>query len=167
MTMRFQEEFRSLAVSSRRPCVMLTSLVRPSFKRICGLLFRVCPKDLVAVRRWPKHSCGMKRMLCWTALLLPTSGLAGAVPGLAAGGDSASRDDQKLADYFRAETGVIASHCLADIRSLEDWQARRGEYRRQKLWLPCRYRQSTRGAGARKEKIRPHFPKRVTRTRGR
>ena len=70
-------------------------------------------------------------MLCWTALLLPTSGLAGAVPGLAAGGDSASRDDQKLADYFRAETGVIASHCLADIRSLEDWQARRGEYRRQ------------------------------------
>jgi dienelactone hydrolase len=36
-----------------------------------------------------------------------------------------------LADYFRDEAAVIAKRCLADIRSLEDWQARRGEYRRQ------------------------------------
>lgn len=73
----------------------------------------------------------MKRILCAAALLLPVSALTGAVPSLASDGNGASANDQRLADYFRAETGVIASHCLADVRSLEDWQARRGEYRRQ------------------------------------
>jgi dienelactone hydrolase len=73
----------------------------------------------------------MKRMLCSAALLLPASILAGAVPGLASDGDSASQNDQRLADYFRAQTAEISAHCLADVRSLEDWQARRGEYRRQ------------------------------------
>ncbi len=34
-------------------------------------------------------------------------------------------------DYFRAETATIAAHCLADVRSLADWEARRGEYKRQ------------------------------------
>jgi cephalosporin-C deacetylase-like acetyl esterase len=57
--------------------------------------------------------------------------LAGAIPGLASAEDSASRNDQRLADYFRAQTGIIARQCLADVRSLEDWEARRGEYRRQ------------------------------------
>jgi dienelactone hydrolase len=73
----------------------------------------------------------MKRIVCLAALLLPVSALTGAVPGLASDGNRASANDQRLADYFRAETGAIASHCLVDIRSLEDWQARRGEYRRQ------------------------------------
>jgi Acetyl xylan esterase (AXE1) len=73
----------------------------------------------------------MKRILCSAALLLPASGLTGAVPGQASAGDSASRNDQKLADYFRAQTAVLSERCLADIPSLEDWQARRGEYRRQ------------------------------------
>ena len=36
-----------------------------------------------------------------------------------------------LADYFRAETAVLEQRCLADIHSLKDWEARRGEYRRQ------------------------------------
>jgi dienelactone hydrolase len=40
-------------------------------------------------------------------------------------------NDQKLADYFRAQTAAISEGCLADVRSLEDWQARRGEYQRQ------------------------------------
>ena len=93
--------------------------------------FRVQPKDLVAVRRLPKHPWAMKRMLCSAALLLPASILAGAVPGLASDGDSASQNDQRLADYFRAQTAEISAHCLADVRALEDWQARRGEYRRQ------------------------------------
>jgi dienelactone hydrolase len=70
-------------------------------------------------------------MLCSAAILLPVFAPAAAVPGQAPSGDSASRNDQKLADYFRAQTGVLAGRCLADIRSLEDWQARRGEYRRQ------------------------------------
>jgi dienelactone hydrolase len=73
----------------------------------------------------------MKRILCSAALLLSVSALIGAVPGLAPGGDGTSQNDQWLDDYFRAQTTLIASQCLADIRSLEDWQARRGEYRRQ------------------------------------
>jgi len=36
-----------------------------------------------------------------------------------------------LADYFRAETAVLTGRCLADIHSLKDWEANRGEYRRQ------------------------------------
>ncbi len=36
-----------------------------------------------------------------------------------------------LADYFRRETTLLAGRCLGDIRSLDDWQAKRGEYRRQ------------------------------------
>jgi dienelactone hydrolase len=45
--------------------------------------------------------------------------------------DRASLNDQAMADYFRTETAAIAGRCLADIRSLADWQARRGEYKRQ------------------------------------
>src|ERR1035437_9960121 len=73
----------------------------------------------------------MKRMLCSAAILLPMFASNAAVPGHAGSGDAASQNDQKLADYFRDQTGVIARHCLVDIRSLEDWQARRGEDRRQ------------------------------------
>ena len=73
----------------------------------------------------------MKRLLCLAAVFLPLSLLLGAIPGLAAAEDAASRDDQRLADYFRDQTGEIARQCLADVRSLEDWEARRGEYRRQ------------------------------------
>ena len=73
----------------------------------------------------------MKLILYAAAFLLPAAALTAAVPGLAPRGDSPTQNDQKLADYFRTETGVIAGHCLADIRTLEDWQARRGEYRRQ------------------------------------
>ena len=73
----------------------------------------------------------MKRMLCVAAILLPVLAATAAVPGQAPAGDAAARNDQKLADYFRAQTAEIAGHCLADIQSLADWEARRGEYRRQ------------------------------------
>src|ERR1039458_1952536 len=73
----------------------------------------------------------MKRMLCSAAILLPVFAPAAAVAGQAPSGDGVSGNDQKLADYFRVQVGEIAGRCLADIRSLEDWQARRGEYRRQ------------------------------------
>lgn len=39
--------------------------------------------------------------------------------------------DFALAGYFRAETAQLAGHCLAEINTLEDWTARRAEYRRQ------------------------------------
>lgn len=40
-----------------------------------------------------------------------------------------SRD--ALSAYFRAETAALAERCLADIKTLDDWNARRSEYRRQ------------------------------------
>jgi hypothetical protein len=70
-------------------------------------------------------------MFCLAAILLPVPMLAAAGPVQMPSGDQASRNDQLLADYFRTQTAAIAGHCLADVRSLEDWQARRGEYRRQ------------------------------------
>jgi hypothetical protein len=42
-----------------------------------------------------------------------------------------SRGDKMLAEYFAAETKKLQDNCLADINSLADWKAKRGEYRRQ------------------------------------
>lgn len=42
-----------------------------------------------------------------------------------------SRGDALLAEYFRDRTRRITDNCLADIRTLADWEARREEYHRQ------------------------------------
>jgi acetyl esterase/lipase len=73
----------------------------------------------------------MKRISWPAGLLFPVFALLGAVPGMATAGDRAAQNGQWLDAYFRAQTDAIGSRCLADVRSLEDWQARRGEYRRQ------------------------------------
>ncbi len=39
--------------------------------------------------------------------------------------------DQMLAESFRAETAKLTDRCLADVKSLEDWNNRRGQYREQ------------------------------------
>jgi dienelactone hydrolase len=39
--------------------------------------------------------------------------------------------DPALARYFEAETARLGAACLSDIRSLAEWESRRGEYRRQ------------------------------------
>jgi dienelactone hydrolase len=39
--------------------------------------------------------------------------------------------DQTLVEYFRGETARLADRCLAEVKSLEDWKARRETYRRQ------------------------------------
>src|SRR5687768_11576919 len=44
-----------------------------------------------------------------------------------------SRGDKMLADYFAAETAKLKGNCLADIKTLDDWNAKKGEYRRQLL----------------------------------
>jgi dienelactone hydrolase len=44
-----------------------------------------------------------------------------------------SRGDRMIADYFRAETAKISDACLAEIKTLDDWNAKKGEYRRQLL----------------------------------
>jgi len=42
-----------------------------------------------------------------------------------------SRADAMLAEYFRAETARLRDRCLTDVKSLEDWQAKRKVYREQ------------------------------------
>jgi len=56
-----------------------------------------------------------------------------AVPCLAAERSAigTSRADAMLADYFRAETAKLRDQCLADVKSLEDWQEKRKVYREQ------------------------------------
>ncbi|HEX5218246.1 MAG TPA: acetylxylan esterase [Verrucomicrobiae bacterium] len=51
------------------------------------------------------------------------------VPLIAA--DTPPRGNQMVADYFRNETLLLVDRCLADIRTREDWNGKRDEYRRQ------------------------------------
>lgn len=44
-----------------------------------------------------------------------------------------SRGDRMLAEYFAAETKKLQDACLADVKTLDDWKSKRGEYRRQLL----------------------------------
>jgi hypothetical protein len=44
-----------------------------------------------------------------------------------------SRGDKMLAEYFQIETAKLKDACLADIQTLDDWNAKKGEYRRQLL----------------------------------
>jgi hypothetical protein len=44
-----------------------------------------------------------------------------------------SRGDQMLAEYFRGETKRLQDDCLAEIETLDDWNAKKGEYRRNLL----------------------------------
>lgn len=39
--------------------------------------------------------------------------------------------DRMITDYFQKETFRIRDACLADVNSLDDWNAKKGEYRRQ------------------------------------
>jgi len=73
----------------------------------------------------------MKRTLCLVGLLLPALSLFPAAPRPKKGKPAPSVNDPALAAYFRAEVDKISARCLADIHSLSDWEARRGEYRRQ------------------------------------
>ena len=42
-----------------------------------------------------------------------------------------SRADAMLYDYFQAETAKLRDRCLTDVKTLEDWQAKRKVYREQ------------------------------------
>ena len=45
--------------------------------------------------------------------------------------DTASRGNQMVAEYFRSETQLLEERCLSDIRTRENWNEKRNEYRRQ------------------------------------
>jgi len=42
-----------------------------------------------------------------------------------------SRGEQMISEYFRAQTAELQERCLADIETLEDWEAKKEVYRRQ------------------------------------
>lgn len=42
-----------------------------------------------------------------------------------------STGDRMLSQYFRDETAAIASRCLADVKSPQDWESHRAQYRRE------------------------------------
>jgi hypothetical protein len=73
----------------------------------------------------------MKQMLLlfmpmWLASSLPAADARNSKPA-----EKPAPGDQMLADYFRAETAHLTERCLADIKTLDDWNSRRAEYRRQ------------------------------------
>jgi cephalosporin-C deacetylase-like acetyl esterase len=41
------------------------------------------------------------------------------------------RGDRMLGEYFKAETAELAARCLAEVKTLDDWNSRRELYRRQ------------------------------------
>ncbi|MEX2186594.1 MAG: acetylxylan esterase [Pirellulales bacterium] len=69
-------------------------------------------------------------------LLASTMAVAGAGPawnarGVHADEPAKASGDAQLAEYFRSETAALRDGCLAEIKTLDDWNAKRGEYRRQ------------------------------------
>ena len=74
---------------------------------------------------------GMRPLLiCLTCFLEICAALAAPMSKASEAAEPAPVD-QMLTNYFRSETARLSGRCLADIHSLTDWQARRGEYRRQ------------------------------------
>jgi dienelactone hydrolase len=67
------------------------------------------------------------RLLVCAAVLL----VSPAARLLCAAAPDTSRGDQLLAEYFQRETAQLRDACLADIRTIDDWQSRKTEYRRQ------------------------------------
>lgn len=89
------------------------------------------------IRRFPAslHDVPEKGALmphrCW---LFALAWLALPSPALAAPPEiDTSRGDRMISAYFAAETAKLRDDCLTEIETLEDWQAKREEYRRQLL----------------------------------
>ena len=74
-----------------------------------------------------------RRMLC-TAIAVHTLALllsAAETQKPDASPIDTSRGDRMIAEYFRNQTQRITESCLADIKTLDDWNARRAEFRQQ------------------------------------
>src|SRR5512138_255656 len=70
----------------------------------------------------------MKRVVIPVLLICASNLLA----GTAKNPPTAFTDSERnLTNYFRVETEKLASQCLADIQTREDWTGRREEYRQQ------------------------------------
>jgi dienelactone hydrolase len=67
-------------------------------------------------------------ILCFGVLVGVVPLLAGEPPKL-----DTSRGDRMIAEYFQQQTAKLRDACLADVKDLDDWKAKRDEYRRQLL----------------------------------
>jgi len=63
-----------------------------------------------------------------TALVLTLLGTSWGAPTTQPG---TARGDRMIADYFRNETALLSRNCLSEIKTRQDWDAKKGEYRRQ------------------------------------
>src|SRR5690242_14070271 len=70
------------------------------------------------------------RAFSFAAFVVTLSAMLGE-PILAAESGDTKRGDKMLAAYFQAETQKLADACLANIKSADDWNAHRDEYRHQ------------------------------------
>lgn len=70
---------------------------------------------------------GVPSILC-LALLCFALALSAAQPATP---PAARSGDRMLAEYFRNETNLLKDRCLADIKTRQDWDAKKGEYRRE------------------------------------
>ena len=76
---------------------------------------------------------GVKRLLALTAattLFFPFTQLH-AAPGTNGPDGKLSYSDRELAGYFETETKALEDRCLTGVKTLDQWEAKRGEYRRQ------------------------------------
>ena len=67
----------------------------------------------------------LRALMVFTASALPFVSVAATLPS------KPVRGDQGLAEYFKTETAALSNHALADIKTLDDWKAKKGEYRQQ------------------------------------
>ncbi len=66
----------------------------------------------------------------WLLVLAASLGASGA-PDVRADEPANKSGDEQVAKYFRAETAKLSDACLADVKTLDDWNANKAEYRRQ------------------------------------
>jgi dienelactone hydrolase len=72
-----------------------------------------------------------QRNLRWTRVIAAFCVLAVASSAAIADEPKEKSSGSQLAAYFRAETEKLRDGCLAEIKTLDDWNAKKGEYRRQ------------------------------------
>src|SRR5688500_5240414 len=79
-----------------------------------------------------RMSCHPRRRIAAVTVLVLTCAMWSTVAPAAEPAEP-TRGDRMIAAYFQAETRRLAEASLADVRSKDDWTARRAEARRQLL----------------------------------
>src|SRR5262249_7878157 len=99
----------------------------------CGVRRRPAPFVIRTSSFFRHSSLDIKSFMRRTAQLIAVAVLLPCLPSTVycLPPPDTSRGDQMIAAYFRAETKRLADAWLADVKSLDDWNARRATYRAQ------------------------------------